>query len=209
MILEADVINDLPSRYRVQLMNSLSGFKSANLIGSVSEQGALNLALFSSVFHVGASPSLMGILSRPNSVPRHTLENIRATGEFTINNVTASLYQQAHLCSARSDRDQSEFDFAKLSPQFKTGHLAPAVRQSPLSIFLSCRQITPIEANDTVLIIGEVQAIELPQQALNEDGFIDHQLLETVCISGVDSYHTTQSIGRLGHAKMPVQSIEA
>ncbi|CAH0992910.1 hypothetical protein SIN8267_03049 [Sinobacterium norvegicum] len=209
MLLETDIINDLPERYRVQLINSLSGYKSANLIGSCNAQGLLNLALFSSVFHVGASPALIGLLSRPDSVPRHTLENIRATGEFTVNSVSTALYRQAHLCSARSDRSQSEFDFAQLTPQFKKGHRAPAVQQSPLSIYLTLREITPIEANNTVLIIGQVQAIELPQQALSEDGFIDHQLLDTICVSGLDSYHKTQPIARLGHAKMPTSATEA
>ncbi|MGO3346471.1 MAG: hypothetical protein ACTIM4_14665 [Marinomonas sp.] len=51
-------LSEMTSRYRTQLINSLSGFKSANLIGTCNAQGQTNLAIFSSVFHLGASPAL-------------------------------------------------------------------------------------------------------------------------------------------------------
>lgn len=70
-------IESMDKRYRTNFVNSLPGFKSANLIGTISHSGIPNLAIFSSVIHVGASPALMGMLFRPVSVPRHTYQNIK------------------------------------------------------------------------------------------------------------------------------------
>ncbi|MCS7053720.1 MAG: flavin reductase, partial [Ignavibacterium sp.] len=85
MIITKEKILDFERRYRINFVNSLSGFKSANLIGTISKSGITNLAIFSSVIHVGANPPLIGILFRPLSVPRHTYNNIKETGCFTIN----------------------------------------------------------------------------------------------------------------------------
>ncbi|MFT6737257.1 MAG: flavin reductase (DIM6/NTAB) family NADH-FMN oxidoreductase RutF, partial [Kangiellaceae bacterium] len=66
-------ILDLPQRTRANFINSLSGFKSANLIGTQSIEGVNNLSMVSSVFHVGANPPLIGMLIRPHTVKRDTL----------------------------------------------------------------------------------------------------------------------------------------
>lgn len=72
MELNKEEILHYEKNYRANLINSVSGFKSANLIGTVSSKGNTNLAIFSSVIHVGANPPLIGLLMRPVSVPRHT-----------------------------------------------------------------------------------------------------------------------------------------
>ena len=37
--------------------------------------------------------------------------------------------------------------------------------------------------------------------AVAEDGFIDLQALETVAVTGLDSYHSTHKLARLPYAK--------
>ena len=102
-------IKNMEKRFRVNFINSLSGFKSLNLAGTLSLENKTNLAPISSVIHFGAQPPLMGMLIRPNTVPRHTLENIISTGVWTLNHVTEDIFERAHQCSARYDRDTSEF----------------------------------------------------------------------------------------------------
>ncbi len=103
-------LDQLEDRFRARLINSLSGFKSANLIGTISDNGITNLSIVSSVFHIGANPPLVGMIIRPHSVTRDTLENIINTRQYTINQVSDRIWQQAHQCSARYDADISEFD---------------------------------------------------------------------------------------------------
>ena len=57
-------IENLEKVYRINLINSCSGYKSANLIGSVSNEGINNLAIFSSITHLGSNPPLLGFFSK-------------------------------------------------------------------------------------------------------------------------------------------------
>ena len=107
MIWKKEDIKLLEKRYRAAFINSLSGFKSANLIGTRSIEAHTNLSIVSSAIHLGSDPALMGIIFRPDIVERHTLENIRSTGFFTMNHVGASFYDKAHQTSARYDRSVS------------------------------------------------------------------------------------------------------
>lgn len=198
---DSEQLNKMDTRFRVQLINSLSGFKSANLIGTANRQGQENLAIFSSVVHLGASPALVGFIMRPDSVERHTLDNIVQTKHYTINQVGQSFYQQAHQTSARYDQQQSEFDCVGLTPEYIPSLTAPFVHESKLKYGLELREILPINLNGTQLIIGEITHIICEESGIKQDGFIDLESLDTVALSGLDSYHSTERISRLSYAK--------
>tara|TARA_R110000737_G_scaffold351021_1_gene391896 strand:- start:142 stop:801 length:660 start_codon:yes stop_codon:yes gene_type:complete len=196
-----DTLLKMKPRYRAQLINSLSGFKSANLIGTRDEQGNNNLAMFSSVVHLGASPALVGFITRPNSVARHTLANIIHTKHFTINQVHEGFWRAAHQTSASYNAEQSEFEQTDLTPQDIDGFSAPFVKESLLKYALTLREIVPIELNGTQLVIGEISDIICDDMAIKADGYIDIESLHTVAISGLDSYHTSKRLSRLSYAK--------
>lgn len=199
----------MPSRYRAQLVNSLSGFKSANLIGTCSRDGQTNVAIFSSVVHLGASPALVGFVMRPDSVDRHTLENIQQTKQYTINQINNDIWQQAHQTSARYLAEESEFDYCDLTPTFVDGIEAPFVKESRLKYALTLKEIIPISHNNTQFVIGEITDVLCQQDAIKNDGYIDIEALGTVAVSGLDSYHVSQRLSRLNYAKpdLPVFSI--
>jgi flavin reductase (DIM6/NTAB) family NADH-FMN oxidoreductase RutF len=196
-----DELLRMNSRYRAQLVNSLSGFKSANLIGTRNEQNQNNLAMFSSVVHLGSSPALVGFVTRPDSVQRHTLENILQTKQFTINQVNDSFWQEAHQTSARYDADQCEFEKTGLTPYDIDDINVPFVKESRLKYALILRDIVPIQLNGTQLVIGEITDILCEAAAIKKDGYIDIESLNTVTISGLDSYHKSQRLSRLSYAK--------
>ena len=216
-------INEFADRERARFINSLSGFKSANLVATIDEQGITNLAMISSVFHIGASPALIGMIIRPTAVqptpesntrkenisaaenkavPRNTLANIKHTGVYTINHVSADIYQQAHQTSARYDDDVSEFDEVGLTETYIDGGMAPFVLESSLKFSLSVREITPLTINNTILVIGEVTHVLVDDVAVKTDGYIDIESLNTTTVSGLDSYHTTLRLARLSYAKV-------
>ena len=87
--------------YRANFINSLTGFKSVNLIGTVNELGQTNLGIFSSIVHIGSNPPLVGYINRPVKAAPHTLANINATKVYTINHIHPSFVQQAHQTSAK------------------------------------------------------------------------------------------------------------
>lgn len=187
---------------KTNLINSLSGYKSANLLGSINARQQTNLALMSSVFHVGANPPLMGCLLRPHTVPRHSLENIIETGCFTLNTVTKSFFRQAHQTSARYLRDQSEFDAVGLTAEFSDVMTAPYVAQSPVQIGLSLIETQTLSINATVLVIGEIKELRLAAGMLTGDGHLNLNALEAVALSGLDEYHLPESLGRVPYPKV-------
>ena len=60
MHFDEEQIENLDKIFRINLINSCSGYKSANLIGSISDNGVKNLAVFSSITHLGSNPPLLG-----------------------------------------------------------------------------------------------------------------------------------------------------
>jgi flavin reductase (DIM6/NTAB) family NADH-FMN oxidoreductase RutF len=185
--------------FRRDFVNCLSGYKSLNLVGTKNVGGKTNLAPFSQVFHIGASPPLVGILFRPNTVERHTLENIMETGFFTLNHVTAAFYKAAHHASARWA--ESEFEATGLDEEYLAGFWAPFVRASPLKVGCTLAEVQTLQINGTVMVIGEIAHVFVKEDALGADGFISLETLGTVTVSGLDEYHLGQKLARLSYAK--------
>ena len=194
-------IMDMEQRKRAQLINSISGFRSVALIGTIDTQGQTNLAIFSSIVHIGSNPPLLSFIMRPDSVERHTLTNIMDTGFYTINHINSSMYEKAHQTSARYPKSVSEFDAAQLTPVFKNDFVAPFVAESQIQIGMEFRERIEININQTSMIIGEIKFVHYPTSCLLEDGFIDIEKAGTITSTGLDSYHTTQVLKRLEYAK--------
>ena len=201
MITKEDILGYEKS-YRTHFMNSLNGYKSANLIGTQDNKGQSNLAVFSSVIHMGSNPPLLGFITRPDSVSRHTLENIRETGIYTINHINADIIKQAHQTSARYPKDVSEFEACGLNQQYINDFKAPFVNESLISIGMRMKEIISIPSNGTLLVVGEVQLVFCSDECVLEDGKIDLVKAKTVAISGLDTYHSVEQIIRLSYAKV-------
>ena len=203
-------ILSLNDRFRRNLINSVSGFKSVSLIGTVNNSGTTNLAIFSQILHIGANPPMLGILFRPDSVERHTLENIRQNGYFTINQIQESFYQQAHQTSARYPSSISEFDAVGLTPEFIKDVDVPFVKESNIKMLLKCVDEQTLKINGTILLIGEVQLLMAPDNVIGEDGFVDLQNAGTITSAGLDAYYKTEKISRLSYAKvdLPITEIQ-
>ena len=118
-------------QWRSTFMNSLSGFRSAALLGTRSTNGRENLAIFSQIVHLGAHPPLLGIVFRPDSVERHTLANLRETGEASLNLITAECVAAAHQTSARYPVDTSEFAATGLAPAARFAYAKPNLPPRP------------------------------------------------------------------------------
>jgi flavin reductase (DIM6/NTAB) family NADH-FMN oxidoreductase RutF len=194
-------LDALEKHTRSHLINSLSGFKSANLIGTQDLQGNTNLSIVSSVIHLGANPPLVGMIIRPHSVPRHTFENILQTGLYTINQVNQSIYEQAHQTSARYDKDESEFEATGLTPEYLSDFSAPFVKESRLKYSVKLVEHQHLAINGTEFVIGEIVDVYVDDDAVQTDGFIDLHTINTVAISGLDCYYTGNKLARLPYAK--------
>ncbi len=202
----SESIMSLDKNKRVHFINSLGGFKSVSLIGTSDLEGNENLAIFSSIFHIGANPPLIGLIFRPSPPERNTFNNIINTGFYTINHINESIYRQAHQTSARYDQTESEFEITNLKPEYKDNFFAPYVAESNIQLGIEFKEKITIPINNTTMIIGEITQIYIPENCLSEDGFVDIEKANSITCSGLDSYHKTVQLDRLSYAK-PNQEI--
>ena len=181
--------DDLDHLYKINLVNSCSGFKSANLIGTKSNDGIPNVAVFSSVTHFGSNPPLLGIIFRPVSdVPRNTYENIKETGQFTINHIHWDIIEQAHHTSAKYNKRISEFEVTELEEEYKNNWHAPFVKGAPVQIALTYCEEYKIKANNTIQLIAEIKDLYVKDDLVEKDGFINLSKGNVMTINGLDGY---------------------
>jgi flavin reductase (DIM6/NTAB) family NADH-FMN oxidoreductase RutF len=191
----------MPQHYKTHLINSLGGFKSVSLLGTINSEGQTNLAIFSSIFHIGANPPLIALIFRPSPPERNTLRNILETKYYTINHINEAIFKQAHQTSARYDDTISEFDVTGLQAEFKKDFIAPFVKESNIQMGIEFKERIDITINNTIMVIGQINEIFVPEDCLSDDGFIDIEKANTITCSGLDSYHKTQQLDRLSYAK--------
>lgn len=179
---------------RLKIINSITGIKPANLIGTINSKGITNLAIFSSVVHLGSDPSLLAFIARPQTAEvGHTLQNIQENQCYTINHIHPEFIKNAHYTSAKFAAHISEFDRCGLTEEYLGDFKAPFVKESHFKIGLQHQQTIAIPLNGTCLVIGEVVHLTLPDTAIVATD-IDLEATKSVGISGLNSYYTLQKI---------------
>lgn len=181
-------IQELENVYRLNLINSLTGYKSANLIGTKNENNS-NLCIVSSVIHLGSNPAVFGFIMRPNTVPRHTYSNIKKNGSFTVNQIHKNISGKAHFTSAKFPHEESEFEGVQLTETYLNNFPAPFVKESKIKIGLTFKEEHEL-SNGCILIVGSVKEIFVEKSAVKENGRIYLPAIDTVAISGLNEYYT-------------------
>ncbi|MEP5568332.1 MAG: flavin reductase family protein [Halioglobus sp.] len=209
MRLDSNSLDSMATRQRAALINSVSGFKSANLIGTANAEGHANLAIMSSVVHLGSQPPLLALIVRPGGEERHTLTNILDTQQFSINHVANHMVEAAHQTAARYPQHISEFEATGLSPEWWTDFSAPLVAEASIKLAMQLRDHQELAINGTHLVIGEVVQLDIPDHSLNEDFSLDLIAAGTTALSGLDSYHSVQLEKKMAYAKtdLPPRSL--
>ncbi|WP_299107501.1 flavin reductase [uncultured Winogradskyella sp.] len=194
-------IDQMEHLYRINLINSCSGYKSANLIGTKSQDGLSNVAIFSSITHLGSNPALLGFFVRPTTVMRNTYSNIKATGKYTINHIHSEIIEDAHHTSAKYDSDISEFDTTSLTEDYKDEFLAPFVKNSPVQMAMQYVEEYPIAANNTILVIGKIEKLFINDALVEPDGFVNLSKGHIATINGLDGYGIPKLKKRLDYQR--------
>ncbi len=185
--------------YRTKLINSLAGIRQIALIGTKSNSGLENLAIFNSIIHLGAHPPLFGFISRPDSVERDTLRNIKETGSYTFNYMDKNWMKEAHQTSARYPKDQSEFERVGLTSQYLENCFAPFVKDASIKMEMKFQQMVDIEINKTKMIIGSMERVHIPRNRLAEDGLV--KPFDLLLSGGLDAYYVSEFLEQLPYAK--------
>ena len=187
--------------FRLNLINSITGYKSANLIGTKTDDNINNVAIFSSVTHLGSDPPLIGFITRPENGNRNTYNNILKNKIFTINHIVKNQIISAHQSSAKYPKNVSEFDKTDLKVEFKNNFDAPFVKDSPVQIGCSFVNKYFIKENKTTLMIGQVEMLFINKKLLVEDGFVQLDREDVITVNGLDGYALPKLIKRIPYAR--------
>ena len=196
-----DQINDLEKIKKINLINSCSGYKSANLIGTISKEGITNVAVFSSVTHLGYNPPTLGFILRPTTVPRDTYKNILESGVFTINHIFENIIEDAHHTSAKYEEVISEFDITGLEDEYYNDCIAPFVKGSPVQMEMKFIEEYHIKSNNVIHIIAEIKNLYVKDDILKEDGFLDLAKGKVAAINGLDAYAIADNNTRFNYQR--------
>jgi len=194
-------INEMDKIRRLNLINSCTGYKSANLIVTKSLSGIPNVAVFSSVTHIGSNPPMISFITRPLSVKRDTYNNLKENEYFTINHITESMIEDAHHTSASYNENISEFDKTNLIPEYKDNIEVPFVKGSPVQLY--CKYINEyhIVENDTIHIIASIENLFFEEKLLHKDNWLQLDRAKIVTINGLDGYALPLLKDRFAYAR--------
>ena len=194
-------IEKLEKVERLNLINSCTGYKSANLLATKSVKGLSNVAIFSSITHLGSSPAMIGFIVRPTTVPRDTYKNIKETGYFTVNHITADMIADAHHTSANYDNSVSEFDKTNLEEEYKDEITIPFVKGSPVQLY--CKYVNEyyIKENNTIHIIASIEKLFFEEELKHKDGWLQIDKGNVIALNGLDGYCLPQLVDRFEYAR--------
>ena len=203
MYLNKDSIQQLEKFNRINLMNSITGISPANLIGTISNDSIENLAIFSSIVHIGSNPPLMGFILRPTKKNRRdTYENIIETNKFTINHINSDMVERSHYTSVKFDKNESEFQKCRLTAEYLNNFQAPYVKESYAKVGLELEDIQSIKSNGCRLIIGRVERLYVPDSAIYKNGNIQLDLSNSIAVGGLNTYYSLDKIAEYPYARV-------
>lgn len=199
-----EAISKMEKVERLNLINSCTGYKSANLLGTKSLDGIPNVAIFSSITHLGSNPALIGFIMRPTTVPRDTYKNMRETGFFTVNHITVDMIAAAHHTSANYDIGISEFDKTNLEEEYKDQIEVPFVKGSPVQLY--CKYVNEyyIKENDTIHVIASIENLFFDENLKHKDGWLQIDKGNVIALNGLDGYCLPKLVDRFQYARKDI-----
>ena len=195
---------------RVNLISSVSGIKAAMLIGTISKHNISNVAIFSSIIHLGSNPALIGLLIRPQTKRvSDTYQNIKSNKSFTINHVNKNIISKAHYTSAKTSSNTSEFDDVGLTEEYIGNLQSPFVKEADVGLgMIYCDEISL--SNKCILVIGEIDNIKLRNDLADVNGLINLSNYNSIGVDGIGHYYKlnlTKNYEYVGTRKVPKEKL--
>jgi flavin reductase (DIM6/NTAB) family NADH-FMN oxidoreductase RutF len=185
-------------------------------VSTISPDGHHNIAPFSFFVPIGANPMLLAFCPANNldGSPKDTLVNASpapiGVGQFVVN-IAAAPYQHQMAATAEAlPPDESEFDFASLSPSESKLVRPPRLAESPVCFECETTEVklfTDGEPGGSNMVIGRVVHIHIADDALlNERFHVDSNRLAAIGRMGGRDYCTTADLFELPVGRAALES---
>ncbi|MFC6824276.1 flavin reductase family protein [Halopelagius fulvigenes] len=175
---EFDVADATP-RENARLLKSAVTPRPIAWISTADEDGADNLAPFSSYNHVSSERPVVLFTSpnEDNGGLKDTAWNALETGEFAVNVVTEPLLERMDRTSERLPPGESEFDLAGVE-RADCRRIEPS-RVADAVVTMECTLYDSMEVHDRLMVLGEVRYVHVADEVLT-DGKRDMTKVDTV-----------------------------
>jgi flavin reductase (DIM6/NTAB) family NADH-FMN oxidoreductase RutF len=130
------------------------------LVSTSDRQGVSNAAPFSFVMPVSSNPPVIAVAM---VATRHTLANIRATGDFVINVPGEDILSQLMICAKPLPQGVSEIKEAGLTEQKSAKVSSPGIKEC--LAWFECRLRQEIPAGDHLIVLGDIVHAEAKEAA--------------------------------------------
>ena len=184
--------------YRV--LNSVVVPRPIAWVASRSADGVVNLAPHSFYTVACVVPPVVQFTSVGR---KDTLDNVEATGDFTVNLVPEELLEQANATGTDFPPDQSEAEQAGVGLEPSERVAAMRVAQSPVSI--ECTLHSTLRLGDSTVVFGQVRHIAVHTTAVR-DGRPRIEHLRPLARLGGNEWSTigeVKEIARIPYATLP------
>jgi flavin reductase (DIM6/NTAB) family NADH-FMN oxidoreductase RutF len=178
------------------LLNGLVAPRPIAWITSMNLAGQLNAAPFSAFNYMGMDPPIVavGVGNRPGpgGIGKDTAQNIRSRGEFVINVVNEAVAEAMNVSGIDFPPEINELDIVHLKTEPSLLVKVPRIAVAPAS--LECREITTMEIGRSRIILGQVVAIHVKDEFVDQAGpCIRAEELHAIGrMNGLDAYVRTE-----------------
>ena len=149
----------------------------AGLVTSVSADGRPNIITLGEIFNISiSSPVILGIAIRKE---RYSHSLISTTREYVVNCPTSSMVEVVDQVGSVSGRTIDKFATFNLTPVPADSVQPPLIDECPMN--MECRVIGIHEIGDHDLFLGEVVAVHIIEEALDEQGRVIVDKLDPLC----------------------------
>jgi flavin reductase (DIM6/NTAB) family NADH-FMN oxidoreductase RutF len=140
-----------------------------------------------------STPPQLGIGVRSD---RHSHGLIQDTGEFVVNVPGESLLDEVEYCGFVSGRDADKFAARGLTPVPGSAIRTPIIAECPIN--LECRLVHTLPLGSHDLFVGEVVAVQLSEEVMDERGHVDNDKLKPILFTGNEYWGLGSLLGRYG-----------
>lgn len=192
-----------PAPYR--LLTSIVAPRPIAWVSTVNEQGVANLAPFSFFNAVaGFPPTIMFSVSYRRAEPRekHTLRNVRTTGEFVCHVVDEDAAAAMIRTAADWPDELNEIELTNLPAVACDEVRPPRIANAPVAMECKVTQIIPVEGATNVMVLGVVLRFHVQESLYRpEMGLVDTVRMKPIMRLGGAIEYTR--IGELFHLAIP------
>ncbi|MEI8354915.1 MAG: flavin reductase family protein [Deltaproteobacteria bacterium] len=147
---------------------------------------------------VCSEPTILSVSIRPG---RHSYSQISETGEFVVNIPTENQLAALDFCGVASGRNVDKFKELGLTAVQGSKVSAPLIKECPVN--LECKVIDIRKLGTHDMFLGEVVAVHLDEEVMNDKGGIDISRLKPIayCPQASEYWSLKEPIGTYGFTK--------